>query len=124
MVHDATGSADKDVQTGTDGTGLRTVRDAPMEAGGVQTERLGDGVELLLDLPGQFSGGTEDDHGHAPTALHATTGVHEALLLGQLDEARYGRQTERQGLARTGTRAADDVPAGNDGAEGLGLHGG
>jgi len=90
VVHNTTGGANEDVQTGTDGTGLRTVRDTAMEAGGEQTERPGDGVELLFDLPGQLSGGTEDDHGNAAAALHPAAGVHIALLLGQLDEASYG----------------------------------
>mmetsp|Transcript_10182 Transcript_10182/g.28571 ORF Transcript_10182/g.28571 Transcript_10182/m.28571 type:complete len:427 (-) Transcript_10182:880-2160(-) len=124
VVHNSTGGANEDIQTGTEGTGLRTVRNTAMEAGGEQTERLADGADLLFDLPGQLPGGTEDDHGNAATALHPAAGVHGALLLGHLNDASCGRHTKGEGLASTGTRTADDVPTGHDGHEGLGLDGG
>src|ERR1019366_585555 len=102
QVLDAARRADDDVDAALECADLAVLRHATVDLGGEETDAAGNGLHRAVDLQGEFARRGEDEGAWLAShlAVLAAVVLHEAL-----DE----RCSERDGLARAGLTATEDV---------------
>ncbi len=112
VVDQAAGGGDKDVDAGGQRLHLRAVLHAAKDHSDGEAEVLAVGAEALGDLAGQFAGGRQHQHPAAALGRGLTGGV----------QTMQDRQGEGGGLAGAGLGDAQQVAAGHDDGDSLGLN--
>ncbi len=111
VVHQAAGGGDQDVEAAVQRLVLRTVLDAAVDGGDRQAHALGIDLEAVGDLRSQFARRRQDE------ATHALGGRNDAVGQDVLQD----RQGEGRRLAGAGLGDAQQVMAGQQVRNGLGL---
>ena len=111
-IHEPAGGSDQDIHAPLQLVHLGCLPHAAENDGGAEGEMPAVGLEALLNLEGQFTGGGEDQGADWPPL---------ALTGAELLENGGG---EGAGLARAGLGAAQDVPARQGGGDCFFLNGG